>query len=167
MDLMDWMVRILENANPRFVNAVEKTLKKFPFVNKRLQEEYQQVLQGAERSLKPYKEKYATYTYIPPVGLDKEAVLQEMQALHSEEESRWEDGYVSGAVYHGDQEHIEFLNQVYAIHSQSNPLHVDIWPSVSKYEAEIVAMRERLREHVLRIHDIEREAIDVLQAAMA
>lgn len=140
MDLMDWMVRKLENANPRFVNVVEKTLKMFPFVDKRMQKEYQQVLQGAESSLKPYKEKYAAYTCIPAIGLDQEAVLQEMQALHSEEESRWEDGYVSGAVYHGDQEHIRFLNQVYAIHSQSNPLHADIWPSASKYEAEIVTM---------------------------
>jgi sphinganine-1-phosphate aldolase len=140
MDLMDLMVRKLENANPRLVAFVEKTLKKFPFVNKRVQEEYQQVLQGAESSLKPYKEKYAAYTRIPQIGLDKESVIQEMQALHSEEEQRWQEGYVSGAVYHGDQEHIRFLNQVYAIHSQSNPLHADIWPSASKYEAEIVAM---------------------------
>ena len=82
MDLMDLMVRKLENANPRLVAFVEKTLKKFPFVNKRVQEEYQQVLQGAESSLKPYKEKYAAYTRIPQIGLDKESVIQEMQALH-------------------------------------------------------------------------------------
>jgi sphinganine-1-phosphate aldolase len=140
MDLMDLLIRKLENANPRLVALVEKTLKNFPFVNKRVQKEYQRVLQDAESSLKPYKEKYAAFACIPQIGLDKEAILQEMQALHSEEEGRWKDGYVSGAVYHGDQEHIRFLNQVYAIHSQSNPLHADIWPSASKYEAEIVAM---------------------------
>src|SRR5262249_55859367 len=33
-----------------------------------------------------------------------------------------------------------FLNRVYALHSQCNPLHADIWPSASKFEAEIVAM---------------------------
>ena len=43
-------------------------------------------------------------------------------------------------MYHGDQEHIDFLNQVYAINSQSNPLHADVWPSANKFEAEIVAM---------------------------
>ena len=56
------------------------------------------------------------------------------------QEDTWKDGFVSGAVYHGDPEHIEFLNKVYAINSQSNPLHADVWPSATKFEAEIVAM---------------------------
>src|ERR1019366_3850131 len=45
-----------------------------------------------------------------------------------------------GAVYHGDPEHVAFLNRVYAAHSQSNPLHPDLWPSATKFEAEIVSM---------------------------
>jgi glutamate/tyrosine decarboxylase-like PLP-dependent enzyme len=32
------------------------------------------------------------------------------------------------------------MNQVYAINSQSNPLHPEIWPSTSKFDAEVVAM---------------------------
>jgi sphinganine-1-phosphate aldolase len=63
-----------------------------------------------------------------------------MEAMRDHEEETWKDGFVSGAVYHGDMEHIEFLNQVYAINSQSNPLHADVWPSTTKFEAEIVAM---------------------------
>jgi glutamate/tyrosine decarboxylase-like PLP-dependent enzyme len=63
-----------------------------------------------------------------------------MAALQTRETDGWKDGYVSGAVYHGDTAHIDFLNQVYALHSQTNPLHADVWPSISKYEAEIVAM---------------------------
>jgi glutamate/tyrosine decarboxylase-like PLP-dependent enzyme len=63
-----------------------------------------------------------------------------MEALHAKEEVVWKDGFVSGAVYHGNQEHIDFLNKVYAINSQSNPLHADVWPSTTKFEAEIVAM---------------------------
>jgi len=60
--------------------------------------------------------------------------------MRAREEETWKDGFVSGAVYHGDESHIEFLNQVYAINSQSNPLHADVWPSATKFEAEIVAM---------------------------
>jgi glutamate/tyrosine decarboxylase-like PLP-dependent enzyme len=67
-------------------------------------------------------------------------VLRELQALESQEEARWRDGKVSGAVYNGDTEHIDFLNRVYALHSQSNPLHADLWPSATKFEAEVVAM---------------------------
>jgi glutamate/tyrosine decarboxylase-like PLP-dependent enzyme len=43
-------------------------------------------------------------------------------------------------VYHGDERHIDLLNEVYALHSQSNPLHLDLWPSGMKFEAEIVSM---------------------------
>jgi glutamate/tyrosine decarboxylase-like PLP-dependent enzyme len=43
-------------------------------------------------------------------------------------------------VYHGDPEHVAFLSGVYAAQSQSNPLHPDLWPSATKFEAEIVAM---------------------------
>jgi glutamate/tyrosine decarboxylase-like PLP-dependent enzyme len=43
-------------------------------------------------------------------------------------------------VYHGADDHVEFLTKVYAINSQSNPLHADLWPSVSKFESEIVSM---------------------------
>ena len=45
-----------------------------------------------------------------------------------------------GSVYHGDPGHIAFLNEAYAVSSQANPLHADLWPSVVKFEAEIVAM---------------------------
>ncbi len=43
-------------------------------------------------------------------------------------------------MYHGDPEHVAFLNRVYAAQSQSNPLHPDLWPSATKFEAEIVSM---------------------------
>ena len=63
-----------------------------------------------------------------------------MEALQAQESERWRQGLVSGAVYQGDAGHIDFLNRVYALNSQSNPLHFDLWPSTVKYEAEIVAM---------------------------
>ena len=63
-----------------------------------------------------------------------------MEDFYAREEHKWRDGYVSGAVYHGEQEHIDFQNQVYAINSQTNPLHFDVWPSGVKFEAEIVSM---------------------------
>jgi len=56
------------------------------------------------------------------------------------EAAKWKKGFISGAVYHGDEEHIDFLNRVYALNSQSNPLHPDVWPSATKFEAEIVSM---------------------------
>lgn len=93
-----------------------------------------------EQQLKPYRGAFPTMTRLPAVGVARSEILRQMKALNEREEPRWKAGYASGAVYHGDPGHIEFLNQVYALHSQSNPLHADLWPSAIKFEAEVVSM---------------------------
>jgi len=42
--------------------------------------------------------------------------------------------------YYGTSDHVEFLNKVFGYFSVSNPLHPDIWPSITKFESEIIAM---------------------------
>src|SRR5512146_1644084 len=93
-----------------------------------------------ERQLKPYRDRYPSVRELPPEGLARTEVTALVEQLASAEERRWREGYASGAVYHGDPEHVAFLSQVYAAQSQSNPLHPDLWPSATKFEAEIVAM---------------------------
>ncbi|HEY7105171.1 MAG TPA: aminotransferase class V-fold PLP-dependent enzyme [Acidimicrobiia bacterium] len=97
-----------------------------------------------EEMLKPYKGERAPVTRIPEHGRKHSDVLSEMEAMRAKEQARWHDGFASGAVYHGDDEHIEFLNQVYALNSQANPLHQDLWPSSGTFEAEIVAMTKAM-----------------------
>jgi sphinganine-1-phosphate aldolase len=99
-----------------------------------------EIMGELEKSIKPYRGKFETYTRLPSQGRSREEILQEMRALYQIEEPKWHDGKISGGVYHGDLEHIEFQNEVYAINSQTNPLHFDTWPSGTKFEAEIVAM---------------------------
>ncbi|MGD8763799.1 MAG: pyridoxal-dependent decarboxylase, partial [Desulfobacteraceae bacterium] len=93
-----------------------------------------------EHSIKPYRQDFPTFSRLPQKGRAKQEIIDLMNSLYSIEESRWKDGYVSGAVYHGDENHIDFLNTIYSINSQSNPLHSDLWPSTTKFEAEVVAM---------------------------
>ena len=97
-------------------------------------------MEELERSIRPYKDDFTTYSHIPQVGRDREEIIKEMEKFNSLEESKWKDGFVSGTVYHGDSKHIDFQNRVYAINSQSNPMHFDVWPSTVKFEAEVVAM---------------------------
>ena len=128
--------RILRRGAP----VLERGLRAVPTVNRRLEARYDEMLAPLEASLKPYRDDYPSYSRLPEQGRDRAAILDEIEALKEKEEARWRDGFVSGAVYHGDAEHIDFLNRVYALSSQSNPLHADVWPSAAKYEAEIVAM---------------------------
>ena len=123
-----------------FFKEAEKTLKAIPGISKKIEKEYDGMMADLESSVKPYKGKFPAFTQIPEMGRARADILRDMQAMRDREEETWKDGFVSGAVYHGDESHIEFLNQVYAINSQSNPLHADVWPSTTKFEAEIVAM---------------------------
>lgn len=91
-------------------------------------------------TIKAYRQRFKTYDALPETGRGREEVLAEMREMADLEVAPWRDGYASGSVYNGDQEHIDFLNKVYAMNSQANPLHTDLWPSAVKYESEIVAM---------------------------
>jgi len=98
------------------------------------------VVDVLEAELRPYRASHPTYRRLPATGRPRSEILQEMRELARREEPKWRDGFASGAVYHGGSDHVDFLNEVYAVNSQANPLHPELWPSSVKYEAEIVAM---------------------------
>lgn len=140
MDLPKLGTSLLNRVPPRLVARAERLLKRVPQVRERLEKETDAMLSALEGDLKPYRGQVPTYAQLPAQGLPHEEVLREMSQLEAREHERWAEGFVSGAVYHGDAAHIDFLNRVYALNSQSNPLHSDLWPSATKYEAEVVAM---------------------------
>jgi glutamate/tyrosine decarboxylase-like PLP-dependent enzyme len=140
MDLMEFTLKQLSRMNPRMVAMIEKRLRAIPSVKQKIESDYDEIMTELERSVKPYKDSFPTAARLPEAGRSREEVIAEMEAMKEKEEAKWRDGFVSGAVYHGDEEHINFLNRVYAINSQSNPLHSDVWPSAAKFESEIVAM---------------------------
>lgn len=137
---LEFVSKRLSWLGPGVSKFLEKRMKAVPAMKKQIDKQYDGLMVDLEKSLKPYKGKYDEFTVIPANGLNREEVLKKMQALADLEQDRWKDGFVSGSVYNGDAEHIEFLNKVYALASQANPLHTDIWPSINKYEAEIVSM---------------------------
>lgn len=99
-----------------------------------------ELMASLEKSMKPYKDDFITYKCFPEEGRNRQEIIDEMKTFYSKEEPTWKDGFISGTVYHGDQDHIDFQNEVYAINSQSNPMHFDTWPSAVKFESEIVSM---------------------------
>lgn len=131
---------LLSYVPPRILAVAERYLKAIPLVRERLDKETGSLLAELEHSLKPYKEELPSFGRLPAQGRSREEVLRELGQLEAREQGRWKEGLVSGAVYHGAEDHIDFVNRVYALHSQSNPLHADLWPSATKFEAEVVSM---------------------------
>lgn len=140
MNMEDFLMNNIGRLPAPMAAWIERRMKKIPSIREKIDREYDGLMAGLEPSLKPYRDKYPAFASLPETGRSRAEILREMESMKAEEEAQWKDGFVSGAVYHGDEAHIEFLNRVYALNSQSNPLHSDVWPSATKFEAEIVSM---------------------------
>jgi glutamate/tyrosine decarboxylase-like PLP-dependent enzyme len=137
---MQTFLSLLAQLPPPLVRTLERALPRMPGANGQLEAFYASVTAALDDTIHPYRHTLPAHTALPRVGRSRADILAEMAELQAKEGARWRAGYVSGAVYGGDAEHIAFLNEVYALNAQSNPLHFDLWPSTVKYEAEIVAM---------------------------
>jgi sphinganine-1-phosphate aldolase len=80
------------------------------------------------------------YLTLPKEGWTEEAVRKELEDLANMDHTRWEDGYVSGAVYHGEDDLLKLQTEAYGKFTVANPIHPDVFPGVRKMEAEVVAM---------------------------
>ena len=138
MDL-ERVQRLLSHVSPRIAAPLFRGIKRLPPVARRLEAEYAGIVGrlGEEMGLETGQ---PATTRLPAIGRPRAEVLAALEGSRAAKRSRWQEGFASGAVYHGDASHIDFLNQAYAVHSQSNPLHADLWPATVRFEAEIVAM---------------------------
>ena len=127
---------------PSVARFIEKRVKKIPSIKKMIDSENDKAMVLLEHSLRPYDGKFEKHISLPATGVSHEKILSDIQHMHDVESVKWKEGFVSGGIYHGDSEHINFLNKVYALQSQSNPLHSDLFPSATKFEAEIVLQME-------------------------
>ena len=131
--------RVLGRIPPRLSAGLFRAAKRIPAVGRRLEGEYAEMIGHLGEELGIATDALPT-TRLPATGREPGEVLAALEGSREREESRWGGGFASGAVYHGDPAHIDFLNRAYAVQSQSNPLHADLWPSTVRLEAEIVAM---------------------------
>ncbi len=138
MSTIDRAKNLLDRLPPRLASAIIGGAGKIPKMRTVLEAEYETLLDAAP-VVRPDAD-VPVYSRLPETGRDRDEIVAFVAALAESEQGEWSDGYASGAVYHGNAQHIEFLNEVYALQSQSNPLHLDVWPSGMKFEAEVVAM---------------------------
>jgi len=80
------------------------------------------------------------YSVIPAQGVSHKEILELMTDIAHKEEHHISSGKISGALYSSDKELTKLLCQVYTLFSSANALHPTIFPSVRKFEAEIVRM---------------------------
>lgn len=96
--------------------------------------------QSSADPFKPYRGRFESYRRLPRKGRAKGDISRELSLMSDEENARWKTGKVSGTFYHAGDKHRAFLNKVFSLFSHVNVLQVDLCPSMSKLESEIVAM---------------------------
>jgi len=109
-------------------------------------------------SLKPYRKRFKSYQAIPEEGRDRDDIFSELETMAEEEDARWKSGKISGTYYHAGDEHRAFLNKVFSLFSHVNTLQIDLCPSMSKFESEIVSMTAHmLNADAVKAHNPEDE----------
>ena len=91
-------------------------------------------------SMFPYADRYPVNRRFPEHGRSHEELLAEIREMAEREDAPYHEGRISGSIYSGDEEHYEFLNEVFGHFSHANVLQRDMYPSATKFEGEIIAM---------------------------
>ena len=81
------------------------------------------------------------FPVLPKQGLREDHIIEELDILQDVlPHTDWEQGKVSGAVYHGGEDLIRLQSIAFEKYSVANQLHPDVFPAVRKMEAEVVSM---------------------------
>lgn len=110
-----------------------------PFIKPKVDKEVEETIEKLEDSL-IVKTDVQDFNEIPAKGLREDEIIEYLDALQLLKHSDWENGKVSGAVYHGGDELIEIQSIAFKKYCVSNQLHPDVFPGVRKMESEIVSM---------------------------
>jgi len=111
-----------------------------PVVRTQVQKQVSEAISKLETKLIPNGPDVVRYVELPKEGWDEEHVRAELVKLVEMEHTRWEDGLVSGAVYHGGKDLTKLQTEAFGLFTVANPIHPDVFPGVRKMEAEVVAM---------------------------
>lgn len=131
-------VRIIRDKITKSVFAV---VMKLPPVRAKLETELGKTVTLIENSIIQNDDALLQFPELPETGLHPDIVLSEIDHLQDMlAHSDWENGRVSGAVYHGGDELLKLQLKAYEYYSVANQLHPDVFPGIRKMEAEVVSM---------------------------
>jgi len=111
-----------------------------PGVRSQVEKQVSEAISKLQAKLVPSGPGVVRYLNLPKEGWSEETIRNEIEKLATMDHTRWEDGFVSGAVYHGGESLIKLQTEAYGKFTVANPIHPDVFPGVRKMEAEIVAM---------------------------
>jgi len=127
-----------EGLKAYVVEALAPTIRKLPQVRRKLDKEM--AGQMANFRMKFSQELTEPRTTMPIEGMPEEDILQLMAKRKALDTKHWKAGKITGAVYHGEEKHYDFISQVFGKWGFANPLHPGIHPALRQMDSEVVQM---------------------------
>lgn len=111
-----------------------------PSIRNKIEIELQSIQKGFEDDMSKHGDELGYIVKLPEDGWKRKEILKKMDEYLELGDYKWQDGFVSGAVYNFDSRVIDLMTKVYAKTAYTNPLHSDIFPGICKMEAEVIRM---------------------------
>ncbi|GMM36370.1 sphinganine-1-phosphate aldolase [Saccharomycopsis crataegensis] len=111
-----------------------------PPAKKQVNKEVQKALDSIEDTLVIRDPNFRYFNELPQHGLSNDEIFDEFEKYSGMKHNDWENGKVSGAVYHGGKELIYLQAKAFEKYCVSNQLHPDAFPGLRKMESEVVSM---------------------------
>jgi hypothetical protein len=145
-----WIVRALVRwlttmSKQTYAQRSSRALKALPFVKGQVAKAQDAAAAKIRAQIAASNPKVEPLLELPPGGLDVDSVMNELEE-RAANDFRYADGEskATGTIYMVGEGHRDLLNDAYCMFSQANPLHADLFPSVRRMEAEVLAMTAAL-----------------------
>ncbi|KAI9190591.1 pyridoxal phosphate-dependent transferase, partial [Polychytrium aggregatum] len=122
-----------------------------PGVDAKIKKEIEKAVKSIESKNAPDVPGEVKYLTLPTEGLTDGVLRGELRRYKGLESDEWKSGKISGAIYHSVESLNQLTTETYGMFGLANPLHPEVFPSVRKMEAEVIAM-------VLNMHHAPAEA---------
>ncbi|KZT62011.1 PLP-dependent transferase [Calocera cornea HHB12733] len=127
------------------LEAFTKITLRLPPIKRKVAKEMAKVREDLEAKLAPRGPGIVRHLAIPLEGKTPEWIDEEMERMDKAERGDiWKEGKVSGGIYHGGEELNAVIVAALKKFVVSNPLHPDVFPTIRRMDAEIVAMCLRM-----------------------
>ncbi len=128
-----------ESLGSRMKKAFFKFVRRLPFIRSKIQSEIEKMVSSVGASAFGAKPGETFRTSFPKKGHSVEEVMREIDERQQVvKDVEWRKGWVSGTTYDCSPQLTALNAEVYAKFLWSNPLHMDVFPSLRKMEAEVV-----------------------------
>jgi len=126
------------------IKSLLNVVKAVPLAKQQVEKETNDTIKKMEKMVLAEGANETKQLSLPNKGIDRQELLSKLEKWSAIETSKWNQGQVSGGIYHGGDELVDFCTKVYRLFALGNPLHSDLFPYIRKMEAEVVQMTVKL-----------------------